>query len=109
MAKIHHDYCDGPIECAHVRLGASDNGVGMKPHDRFTIPCCRKHHAEQHQIGEASFAKRYGLDLLSIAADFARLSPDTAMKESLRDREPFIGKGTSVGGIVAAATNNRVK
>jgi hypothetical protein len=62
------------IECAHVRRG-TDGGGGLKPSDRWCISLCRVHHAEQHRIGELSFEKRYGLDLLSLAESFARLSP----------------------------------
>jgi hypothetical protein len=63
-----------PIECAHVRKG-TDGGQGLKPSDRWTISLCREHHAEQHRIGEAAFEKRYGLDLIALAEEFARRSP----------------------------------
>lgn len=63
-----------PIECAHVRQG-TDGGLGLKPSDKWTISLCRDHHLEQHEIGEAAFEAKYDLDLLKLAAEFARRSP----------------------------------
>ena len=63
-----------PIECAHVRRG-TDGGVALKPSDGWTISLCRSHHEEQHRIGEPAFEQRYGIDLVSLASTFARLSP----------------------------------
>ena len=63
-----------PIECAHVRRGA-DGGVSLKPSDRWCVSLCRYHHAEQHQLGEAAFEKKHGIDLVDLAQRFARLSP----------------------------------
>ena len=63
-----------PIECAHVRAG-TDGGMSLKPSDRWTLSLCREHHAEQHRIGEGAFEERYGLDLVSLAQEFARRSP----------------------------------
>ena len=63
-----------PIECAHVRRD-TDGGAGLKPSDRWTISLCRDHHVEQHQIGEAAFEQRYGIDMRALAEEFARRSP----------------------------------
>ena len=65
---------DGPIECAHVRSG-TDGGMGVKPSDFYTISLCRKHHAEQHRVGEKAFERRYGLDLVEMANSFSSHSP----------------------------------
>lgn len=62
------------IECAHVRIG-TDGGQGLKPSDRFCLSLCADHHAEQHRVGEREFERRYGIDLLALAAVFARTSP----------------------------------
>ena len=70
-----------PIECAHVRCG-TDGGKALKPSDRWTLSLCRCHHAEQHHIGERAFEKRYGLDLLALAQEFARRSPHRRLWES---------------------------
>ena len=47
----------------------------MKPGDEWTISLCRWHHARQHQIGEGSFESAYGIDMIALAYEFARLSP----------------------------------
>lgn len=76
--------CDGDTECAHVRMG-TDGGVGVKPSDWWTVSLCRVHHAEQHQIGEGAFEKRYGLNLKALAEEFARKSPHwTKMREAMK-------------------------
>ncbi len=63
-----------PIECAHIRIG-TDGGMALKPSDRWIISLCRVHHAEQHRLGEDAFSKRYDLDMLNLAREFARRSP----------------------------------
>lgn len=81
FVRSHHcsvPGCDNmPIEVAHVRSG-SDAGMGRKPSDWFTISLCRDHHAEQHNVGEASFAERHSIDLHGLAAEFAAESPKAA-------------------------------
>ena len=65
------------IECAHVRNG-TDGGTGQKPSDKWCISLCggpEGHHAEQHRIGEPSFAKQYGIDLKALAMAFLAASP----------------------------------
>lgn len=63
-----------PIEVAHVRVGAGA-GIGQKPDDWNTISLCRECHAEQHRLGEATFQKKYGIDMAAMAAEFAKASP----------------------------------
>ena len=66
--------CDGrPIEVAHVRR-AFNSGIGVKSADRWTISLCRDHHSEQHR-GDRTFEKKYGIDCLALAEEFARKSP----------------------------------
>ena len=74
-----HDCCvcgcrRGPIECAHVRSG-TDGGAGLKPSDKWTISLCEFHHREQHRIGEKTFGRKYELDLVALAKEFASRSP----------------------------------
>ena len=76
---------DGPIEVAHVRH-ASNAGTGLKPADWSAVSLCRTHHSEQHAIGVETFQKRYGLNLDKLAAEFASRSPDTLMKEAMKDQ-----------------------
>lgn len=63
-----------PIEVAHVR-NATGGGMALKPSDAWCWSACREHHAEQHRIGERSFAAKYGIDLKGLAAEFYRRSP----------------------------------
>lgn len=75
-----------PIEVAHIRIG-SGAGVGQKPDDWHTISLCRLHHAEQHRIGEVSFAKRHSLDLVALAKGFVATSPKRhEIKQVQRER-----------------------
>lgn len=72
--SVHNTECKGDIEAAHVRTGTG-GGMGMKPHDRFTLPLCNGHHGEQHQIGEAPFGRKYRINMKDIAAKLWALSP----------------------------------
>lgn len=89
--RRHHCCVTGclnqPIECAHVRRD-TDGGIGLKPSDRWSISLCRIHHVEQHQIGEAAFEKRYGLDLRELAKAFAKSSPHRAKLQSVSSSFP---------------------
>lgn len=74
----------GPIEFAHLRLGAKGNGVGIKPPSWFGISLCSDHHREAHTLGEMTFQRKHGLDWLKLATEFAKASPDRAMQEAMR-------------------------
>lgn len=63
-----------PIEVAHVRLG-SGAGIARKPSDGMTISLCREHHAQQHRLGEETFSRKHGIDLMRLAEAFYRRSP----------------------------------
>jgi hypothetical protein len=73
----------GDIDFAHLR-SAANAGVARKPHDAFGISLCRMHHEEQHRIGAPGFSQKYQVDLWALAAEFARRSPDHAMRASLK-------------------------
>lgn len=77
---------EGPIEFAHVR-SAANSGMGLKPADWFGIALHREHHAEQHSIGQPAFERKYALDLMALAKEFARVSPDIEMKIAMREAE----------------------
>lgn len=66
--------CGGKIEAAHVRTG-TDGGTGLKPGDNWVIPLCGIHHSRQHQLGETSFERFYGISMKAIAADLWQKSP----------------------------------
>jgi len=70
--------CQGlPIEFAH----ATSRGAGG--HDRTGFSCCTEHHVEQHTIGIETFQRKYNIDLQAIAAEFARLTPDKALRQAI--------------------------
>ncbi len=83
LGKVHDD-CDGPIQCCHFRTSAN-SGKGLKPADWESFPGCFRHHAEQHQIGQPAFERKYGIALDEICREFARLSTDTAMREAMKE------------------------
>lgn len=86
FVRGHHcsvPLCQGhPIEFAHVR-SAANAGTGLKSHDWFGVSLCAYHHDEQHKKGFETFLARYQIDLWKIAAEFARNSPDIAMKDEM--------------------------
>ncbi len=72
---------DGPIEFAHVRLGAKDNAKGLKPHDAYGVSMCHAHHSEAHSHGESTFQRKYAIDLIGVALQFAARSPVVEVRE----------------------------
>lgn len=76
---------DGPIQFAHLRLGAKDNGTGIKPPSWFGISLCAAHHREAHTVGEMSFQRAHGIDWLAIAHAFALKSPDSGMRAAMKE------------------------
>jgi hypothetical protein len=73
------------IEFAHVR-SAENSGTGLKPADYFGVSLCHNHHREQHDHGAETFARKYGIDLWKLAAEFSRKSPDTAMRLAMKEQ-----------------------
>lgn len=55
----------------------------MKPSDRWCISLCKDCHAEQHRIGEVSFARKHGLNLVALCVEFVKRSPKRAMLEEM--------------------------
>ena len=58
---------DTTTEAAHIRYSDSrvakiNSGLAQKPHDRFTLPLCGKHHKEQHQHKEREWWEAKGID-----------------------------------------------
>lgn len=68
------------IQAAHVQ-DAPDvpeeerGGMGMKAHDKWTVPECDEHHAESHKIGHNSFDKKHGIDRVQMARQLQARSP----------------------------------
>lgn len=81
--------CSGKIEAAHVDY-AGGKGFGTKVADRFAIPLCNAHHAEQR--GETgpfrargdwtTFEAKYGLNALRVANELWRRWPGRARWEA---------------------------
>lgn len=70
---------DPAAEAAHVRMtlaGKPITGLGMKPHDRWTVPLCHSCHMRQHAIGEVAFWHDVGLHPLVLARALYWASPD---------------------------------
>lgn len=76
-----------PIELAHYRT-AANSGMGKKPSSIWLVPLCRVHHREQHTIGQLSFEQKHKFDMGKKALEFARQSPDRAIKESAKVYKP---------------------
>lgn len=74
----------GPCDPAHVRIGNTGGGAGLKPPDRYTVPLCKSLpqtgyegcHAVQHK-GEVSFWAELGVDPVDIALRLWAVSGDT--------------------------------
>jgi hypothetical protein len=80
---VQNDECAGNIEFAHVRQDHLA-GTGLKPPSWSGISLCHHHHINvQHNIGHQAFDKRYGIDSVKLAAEFARKSTDWQMKEAM--------------------------
>lgn len=63
---------DAGCDPAHVRFSCSaegkfNPGVGAKPDDCYVVPLCRRHHEEQHRMGEVAFWLKKGIRPLQIA------------------------------------------
>jgi hypothetical protein len=71
------------VDVAHLRSVAEGAGTGLKPHDKFTVSLCRRHHQEEEACGPDTFGDRHGIDLWAIAAELVRRSPDVQMRLSL--------------------------
>lgn len=65
------------IHAHHVRLG-THSPMGSKPDDSFAVSLCHGCHHRLHTLGEATFQRSHGIDLLALAAEFAAKSPHRA-------------------------------
>lgn len=52
--------------------------MSQKPDDFRTLSLCRDHHAEQHRLGEQTFAETHRIDLEQLVAEFCIFSPKAA-------------------------------
>ena len=56
------------IDAHHTRAG----GMGMKCSDHLTVPLCRFHHREAHQIGRNTFQEKYIIDYTDLQIGYMR-------------------------------------
>jgi hypothetical protein len=71
--EVNKDDALSYIEAAHCRRN-TDGGEGLKPHDKWCFPACKRHHAEQHR-GDLTFEAKYGVDCRAMALELAAKSP----------------------------------
>lgn len=60
--------CRGKVRACHVDY-AGDKGTATKVSDKFSVPMCDGHHAEQHR-GWQTFETKYRINCLALAAQF---------------------------------------
>lgn len=60
---VSGDGCGGVIEIHHVVTRGAGGG------DDTAVPLCSIHHEEWHKAGRETFDKRYGVNLLKLAAE----------------------------------------
>jgi len=65
---------DQAIHAHHVRLG-THSPMGSKPDDSFAVSVCGPCHFRLHSVGEGTFQKTHGIDLIALAAEFLAKSP----------------------------------
>ena len=49
-------------------------GIGLKPHDRWSVPLCHTCHGEQHALGERAYWDIRGINPLALAESLWRNS-----------------------------------
>ena len=79
----------GPSDPHHLmRVGPGERGMGLTTAGRWTIPLCRKVHAEitPHGDPEAALMERYGVDARALASALWSVSPDIKAMQRLVQR-----------------------
>lgn len=76
------------VEAAHVRLtdrtvAKPGAGIGLKPHDFFTLPLCGAHHRLQHTMSEAEFWSELDTDPVKLALAIYAVSGDAQEAERI--------------------------
>jgi len=73
-----------PCDAHHLKI-AQPRSLGRKVSDEYTVPLCREHHRDLHQLGnEANWWTKQGIEPLAVAAGL------WAMTHELPDREAKI-------------------
>jgi len=78
-----------PCDPHHLRF-AQPRAIGLKVSDEFTVPLCRGHHRELHQVGdENAWWERMKINALEIARGlWKQTRPASAVGESISDIKP---------------------
>lgn len=50
------------LKAGSLFYGKRDTGGGEKASDKWTLPGCRRHHDEQHNMDEMDFWRQHGID-----------------------------------------------
>lgn len=63
---------DTTVEAMHIRTGALEygkphTGMAQKPDDKWALPGCNRHHAEQHTMNEMEFWAKYNINPFILA------------------------------------------
>lgn len=98
LAYLHDLVCaicgKRPVEAAHLRspaprYGKKATGMQEKPSDKWSLPLCREHHAEQHNGNELEFWERYRIDPFLVATALHNSTGDVeAGMQILREARP---------------------
>ena len=75
--------CSGRVEACHLRNLSPEKGMGTKPSDLYVVGGCRDAH-RQMEGQERQFEARYGVDLMTLAFEYAEKSPDKRVKACAR-------------------------
>ena len=71
-----------PVDAAHIKMADArickplSSNIGAKADDRFTLPLCRRHHLEQHDMPEREFYEKHRLDAVLLALALYSISGD---------------------------------
>lgn len=71
-----------PCDPAHIKMPDAriskpvSSNLGMKADDRFTLPLCRMHHDQQHNMPEREFWQLYHTDAILLALALYSISGD---------------------------------
>lgn len=71
-----------PCDPAHIKFADArvckpqSSNVGMKADDRYTLPLCRRHHEDSHQVPERMWWQKQHIDPVLIALALYSISGD---------------------------------
>jgi DNA recombination protein Rad52 len=76
-----------PSDPHHLRF-AQPRAIGLKVSDEFTVPLCRVHHRQIHQVGnEVSWWENMQIDALEVARSFWELTRRPVASDTISSRK----------------------